>query len=75
MISHPNIIQWWVEWEFDTSPHAVLVIQTDLDTVPRSANFDSSQLDDMLDQISGQMDQADLVVKHIRIVPREMHRG
>jgi len=76
MAANRHLLGHWVEWETDgegDSPKAVLVIETDLETVP--GGVDSGAMDDLIDATLA-IYKADLrfAVSKVRIVPKEKTR-
>lgn len=73
---HPNIISTWIEWEIaldgdDRSPFAILIIATDLETLPGEEGFDASVLNELVENALETTKEPGIVFKRVRIVPVE----
>lgn len=70
MSVHPNVTRVWTEWviEKDHHPKCVLVVETDLETRPDAADFDSSTFDDMVNAVVSAFDNHPS--ERINVVPK-----
>lgn len=73
MINHPNVIRAYFKWEVKNgSPRRVLVIETDLELDSEKPEFDSSELDDLVDRAEGEMKERQTVIDRVDVIPAAM---